>query len=147
MLRFLVDEKKENINPFSNQISENTPLRFACKAGYNNLIEYLVKRGAFYYDDAKNYCNNCIKNEELMDLRFKTMDGKEILPNFVVRFDRDHIEPEIKEFIRFIQWKNFLVFKKLGLTENPKNMGKRLQLELIKFKDNNYMKLLKQFIG
>lgn len=146
MLSFLVDEKKENINPYSNQISENTPLRFACKAGYHNLIEYLVKRGAFYYDDAKDYCNNCAKNEESMELRFKTLEGKEILPNFVVRFDKDHIEPEIKEFIRFVQWKNFCVFKKLA-AENLKNVGRKLQFELMKLRDNNYTQRIKQFIG
>lgn len=147
MLRYLVDEKNENINPFSNQISENTPLRFACKAGYHNLIEYLVKRGAFYYDDVQNYCNNCAKNDDLMELRFKTLDAKDILQNFVVRFDRDHIEPEIKDFIRFIQRKNFYVFKKLATSENAKSGGKRLQLELSKFRDPNYLKMLKQFIG
>ena len=82
-----------------------------------------------------------------MELRFKTLDGKDILQNFVVRFDRDHIEPEIKDFIRFIQRKNFYVFKKLATNENAKNAGKRLQLELSKFRDPNYLKMLKQFIG
>ena len=150
MLRYLVDDKKENINPFSNQISENTPLRFACKAMYLNLIEYLVKRGAFYYDDLKGYCNNCVKVEDIMgDIRFRTMDGREILPNFVVRFDRDHIEPEIKDFIRFIQWKNFAVFKKLSLLpmNEVKNCSEKLKIELIKFKNQWYLETVKQFIG
>lgn len=148
MLRNLVDEKKENINPYSNQISENTPLRFACKAGYHSLIEYLIKRGAYYYDDAKNYCNNCLKSNEGMDFRFRTHEGKEILPNFVVRFDRDHIEPEIKDFVRFIHWKSFLVMRKLAAVDLAgKAPSRRLQIEIIKFKDPNYVKTLKKFIG
>jgi len=146
MLRFLVDSKKENINPYSNQISENTPLRFACKASYYNLIEFLVKRGAYYYDDSKNYCNNCAKIEENGEIRFKTLDGKEILPNFVLRFDRDHLEPEIRAFIRFIQWKNFSVLKKLSLGDFE-GFSQKLLIEMKRFRDAEWVKTVKKFIG
>ena len=142
MLRFLVDTKQENINPYSNQISENTPLRFACKAAYYDLIEFLVKRGAYYYDDAKNFCNNCAKIEEMTEIRFRTLDGKEILPNFVLRFDRDHLEPEIRAFIRFIQWKNFCLLKKLAIDEETGYAGK-----LAGFRDAEWVARVKKVIG
>lgn len=145
MLELLVDEKKEDINPYSNQISENTPLRFACKAGYLGIIEFLVKRGAFFHDEVRNICNNCFKNED-PNLLFKTLDGKEILPNFVVRLETDRLDQEIKEFIRIIKIKNFVVFKRLAKEKKDDMMGKKLAFEMKKFRDPLYLNKIRAFI-
>lgn len=149
ILRLLVDEKSEDVNPYSIQISENTPLRFACKAGYKKIIEFLVKRGAFFYDESRNFCNNCQKNtDESKGIPFKTLDGKEILPNFVVRLENDRIDPEIKEFIRAVQIKSFVVFKNLAKKReiNENLVSKKLKKELAKFKNELYLKRVQEFI-
>lgn len=59
MLKYLVDELKESVNPQSSVVSELTPLRFACKVKFKKIQEFLIKRGAYYVDD--EYCNNLQK--------------------------------------------------------------------------------------
>lgn len=82
----------------STQTSENTPLRFALRAGYLEIAEFLIARGAYYFDEKTNFSNGMLVIDEKSELHFKTFDNKDISNGFVVRMSE--VTPNIAEWVR-----------------------------------------------
>lgn len=82
----------------SSQTSENTPLRFALRAGYLEIAEFLIARGAYYFDEKTNFSNGMLVNDEKSEIHFRTFDNKEISNGFVVRMSE--VTPNTAEWVR-----------------------------------------------
>lgn len=127
MLKILVDEKKETVNPISVQISENTPLRFACKAGYLEQIEYLISRGAYYYDEIDGYCHNHIKYEINGEIKFKSFEGNDIPCGFIVSLTGNIPDTNIREYIRSLRFRNYSCVLKSISTNREELKNKQIE--------------------
>lgn len=64
VLRYLVEEQGQEVNPQISLTSEQTPLRFALKQGSMRVIEYLIQKGAFYVE--VSYQENKISSYSLI---------------------------------------------------------------------------------
>lgn len=115
MLSFLLKDLKmdQNMVASENQ-SQNSPMRIACKYQFYTLIECLYNHGAYVADGYVGHNVIPIKAEEFDRegrarevIKYRNFEGNEVPGNAVLRIS-DFKDERMKLFFRWLRYRNFL---------------------------------------
>ena len=107
MLIYLLKDLHRNPNPLN---SDPSPLKFSIKTNNARMLEILACYGAYYiFDDIHNNVEKATVGEKVVYISLITK--KEIPPSMFVK-DTELKEFPIKEVLRWVRAKNFMIMKK-----------------------------------
>ncbi|CAD8178084.1 unnamed protein product [Paramecium octaurelia] len=113
--KLLCDELGKDINKPVHQFQEQTFLQYAIKYNFNDLIEILCSRGAYFIIERTSsslidcYANNLKVEHDQTGIKFRSYNNnKEVAQNSIIQLKRDKLTPT-----HYFRFKNILLLQYL----------------------------------